>query len=559
MPARTYGDLTVVGQRRFNVLGPLEVWDAQGRPVEVGSAKMRAVLTLLVADAGRTVGFDRIAAALWGDHPPPSATGTVQSHISNLRRLLEPDRSLIVSGPAGYRIDADPQMVDALRLPGLVSEGGRLIEAGEFAAAAALLDEAVQLWRGEPLADLGESAVAVAERVRLAELHLLARERRAAAWARVNRSDEAVAELEALTTEHPLRERLWVRLAEALYLSGRQAEAIEACRVFTLTLREEMGLDPGVELQELQQSLLRQDLSLPEARQQPAVLTLVGRQSERARLSAVMADAGSGNGSVVVLEGEAGIGKTRLAEAATAMASSQGWQVIWSRCADDAGAPSLWPWSQVVSALGGGPLTPPQGRDPDEQRFSLFQQLRQRLETASKRGPLLVVIDDIQAADATSLQLLGLLGRHLDGLRLLVVLTLRTPGEELSPAVVECLATLAREPRAQRLALHGLGEGDVRELISAQVGAPAEEPGAAGLGPYRGQPVLRRRAGRAVAQRAPARGRPAAAALGPRRARAPPCAVAAGHPVTAAPRRTGRSRRRARVAAGGLGTRRRSR
>lgn len=475
--------------RRFAVLGPLEVRDADGRPVELGSAKMRAVLTLLLVGAGRMVSLDRIIETLWGDSPPPSATGTVQSHISNLRRILEPGRvgspTLIVTSPPGYRIAVDPAELDLLLMPSLVAEGARLLEAGDVQSAAAALDQAVGLWRGEPLSDLGDHPVAVGERVRLADLYLLARERRAAAWTSLGRPDEAVAELERLLTEHPLRERIWLRLVEALYASGRQAEALEACRTCTRTLRDELGIDPSADLRELQQAVLRQDLAVPVVRPQASsgavpqrragdgdpgpVRPLVGRRSERSRLQHVMAEVAAGNGAIVVLEGEAGIGKTRLAEAATSMAAAQGWQAVWGRCADDAGAPALWPWTQAVLALGAGPLETPEGADPDLRRFSLFQDLRRRLEAASAQAPVLVVLDDVQAADATSLQLLGLLARHLGGLRVLVVLTVRTLGEELPEALVDCLAGLAREPRAQRVLLAGLSEGDVRELISAQV------------------------------------------------------------------------------------------
>jgi hypothetical protein len=182
----------------------------------------------------------------------------------------------------------------------------------------------------------------------------------------------------------------------------------------------------------------------------PEERPLVGRRAERARLRAALGDVTRGSGAVVVLEGEAGIGKTRLAEAATALAAAQGWRVAWSRCADDAGAPALWPWLQLLDQLGSGPLEVPSGNDPDQSRWSLFQDLRSRLQEAAAQAPLLVVLDDVQAADGTSLQLLSLLARHLDGVRLLVLVTVRTVGEALPVAVLECLAALrgSRAPPA---------------------------------------------------------------------------------------------------------------
>ncbi len=178
--------------------------------------------------------------------------------------------------------------------------------------------------------------------------------------------------------------------------------------------------------------------------------------------------ADSGDGAILVLEGEAGIGKTRLAEAAASMAEAADWRTTWARCADDAGAPPMWAWYQVVSALGGS-LELAEGTDPDQRRFSMFQQLRRELSSASAESPLLLVLDDVQAADATSLQLLGLLARDLAGLRVLLIVTVRTVGEQLQEALVECLAAMSREPRVQRLTLAGLGEADVRELVAAQL------------------------------------------------------------------------------------------
>jgi DNA-binding SARP family transcriptional activator len=464
---------------RFAVLGPLEVRDDTGQPVDLGSPKMRAVLTLLVAENRRVVSVDTLIATLWGDEPPPSATGTIQVHISNLRRLLEPNRtgpgSLIVTSAPGYRIDVDPRDIDLSLLPSLVAQGGDLLENADYATAIDVLEWAAELWRGEPLTDLGQTPYAVAERVRLADLHVLVRERRAVAWTATGRPDEAVAELERLLADHPLREPLWLRLVEALYASGRQAEALEACRTCARTLRDELGIDPSPELRELQQAVLRQDLAPPRQRaprprapEPDPSRPLVGRRAESLRLQTLMNDVAEGDGAIVVLEGEAGIGKTRLAEAAAAMAESAQWRTAWARCADDAGAPALWPWIQAMSALG-ETIELPESGDADQRRFALFQQVRRRLAAAAQEAPLLLVLDDVQAADATSLRLLSLLARDLAGLRVLVVVTVRTVGEELREAVVECLAALSREPRVQRLTVAGLGEEDVRELVAAQL------------------------------------------------------------------------------------------
>ena len=489
---------------RFRVLGPLEVQDASGTVVEVGSPKLRALLALLLLEAGRVVPLDRVVDELWGERPPASATGTVQSYVSNLRRLLEPGHGtgrppeVLLTRAPGYLLDVPAAEVDALALPSLVDEGGRLLAADAPDQARTVLCRALALVRGDPLADLSDGAAAVAARSRLQDLVVLAREHLATADTRLGHPDRAVAALEALVAEHPLRERLWSRLVEALWAAGRQADALEACRTCARMLADELGIDPGPELRALEQAVLRQELPAavrPEVPVVPAPRTagpspappsderpLVGRRGERARLRAALGEVTRGSGAVVVLEGEAGIGKTRLAEAATALAAAQGFRVAWSRCADDAGAPALWPWLQLLDQLDSGTLEVPGGSDPDQSRWSMFQDLRRRLQEAAAQAPLLVVLDDVQAADGTSLQLLGLLARHLDGIRLLVLVTVRTVGEALPTPVLECLAGLAREPRASRLQLSGLGEGDVRELVASRLADDAAGTGrAAGL------------------------------------------------------------------------------
>jgi DNA-binding SARP family transcriptional activator len=481
---------------RFRVLGPLEVSGPDGRPLDVGGGKPRALLTLLLADAGRVVPVDRIVATLWGENPPPTVTGTLQAYVSHLRRVLEPDRgpreapSVLLTRPPGYLLRTDAGELDLLRFPELVEEGDRAVAAGDPAHGVVLLDEALALWRGEPLAELGDQPGAGTDRLRLSELQVRARERRCDALLALGRAEAAVTDLQHLVAEHPLRERLWARLITALYVADRQAEALEAGRRCADLLRDELGIDPGPELRDLEQAVLRQDPKLlerlprprlptdatPPRAPAPSTETLVGRRPELALLQAVAEQVTAGRARVVVLEGEAGIGKTRLAEAAAEVGRAAGWAVAWSRCADDAGAPALWPWTQVLEQLDQGELAPMSGTaedDADAARFRLFQDLRSRLTAAAAR-PVLVVLDDLQGADTTSVQLLGLLARHLPRAPVLLVVTARTVGEELPEAVGDCLARLAREPSATCLRLTGLGEDDVAALLAAQLGSPGD-------------------------------------------------------------------------------------
>jgi DNA-binding SARP family transcriptional activator len=492
---------------RYRVLGPLEVTDPDGNSLDVGGAKPRALLTLLLADVGRVVGIDRIVATLWGDDPPPTVTGTLQAYVSHLRRVLEPDRgpreapAVLLTRPPGYLLRVDPADLDTLRFTELVDEGDRAVEKGDPARGIALLDEALGLWRGEPLTELGDLPNASTDRLRLVELQLRARERRCDALLAIGKADAAATDLQRLVSEHPLRERLWARLVTALYAADRQADALEACRRCAELLRDELGIDPGPELRDLEQAVLRQDPKLLERLPRPSLPapapppirtavpapdaeSLVGRRPELAHLTAVAEQVAAGRPAVVVLEGEAGIGKTRLAEAAAEAGRAAGWSVAWSRCADDAGAPALWPWTQVLEGLGQEQLVPPELRDDDDAdaaRFRLFQDLRARLTAAARSRPTVVVLDDLQGADTTSVQLLGLLARHLPRVPLLVVVTARTVGEQLPEAVSDCLGRLAREPAASRLALTGLAEDDVSALLAEQLGTSGDRTLAAAV------------------------------------------------------------------------------
>ncbi|WP_158579955.1 BTAD domain-containing putative transcriptional regulator [Geodermatophilus marinus] len=478
---------------RYRVLGPLEVTGPDGSPLDVGGAKPRALLALLLAEANRAVAVDRIVSTLWGDEPPPTVTGTLQAYVSHLRRVLEPDRGpreapkVLLTRPPGYLLQVDAADLDTLRFTALVEEGDRAVEVGDPARGVALLDRALELWRGEPLPELGDTPTAATDRLRLTELHVRARERRCDALLAVGRADSAVTDLQRLVVEHPLRERLWARLVTALYAADRQADALDALRRCTELLRDELGIDPGPELRDLERAVLTQDPKLTERLPRPVLSvvpppapvpaaapgaeTLVGREPELAHLRAARDAAAGGRAGVVVLGGEAGIGKTRLAEAAADAGRSAGWSVAWSRCADDAGAPPLWPWTQVLEQLGQAQLDPlPEEADADAARFRLFQDLRARLTAAATR-PVLVVLDDLQGADTTSVQLLGLLARHLPRAPLLVVVTVRTVGEDLPEAVTDCLARLAREPAASRLRLAGLSTDAVAALMAGPLGS----------------------------------------------------------------------------------------
>ena len=240
----------------FRILGPLEVADGD-RSVPLGGGRQRALLALLLTRPNEVVSTDRLADELWGAQPPKAALNTIQYYVSQLRKALDADR--IVTRTPGYLIRIGPEELDLSRFERLVGDGS-----------AEALQEALSLWRGPALGDLAYESFAREEAARLEELRLAAQERRIDADLDAGSSAELVAEIEQLTAEYPLRERLRGQLMLALYRSGRQAEALAAYQAARSTLVEELGIEPGPTLQELERAILRQDPSLDLAIEPPA-------------------------------------------------------------------------------------------------------------------------------------------------------------------------------------------------------------------------------------------------------------------------------------------------
>lgn len=238
----------------IRILGPLEV-RVDAEPVRLGGARQRSVLALLALHAGSAVSLERLVDALWGDSPPATATTAVYGHIAALRKLLGPDA--IATRGDGYVLDVDRDAVDAHRFARLVGEASNRGTAGVD-----LLAEALALWRGEALADVDHDFYGAAELARLAELRLTATEQRIDADLAAGRHAEILAELEGLTLAHPFRERLREQLMRALYQTGRQADALRAYQVGRQVLARELGIEPGVALQELEGRILRHDPTL---------------------------------------------------------------------------------------------------------------------------------------------------------------------------------------------------------------------------------------------------------------------------------------------------------
>ncbi len=242
----------------FRILGPLEVLRDR-EPVALGGQKQRALLGALVVHAGEVVSTDRLLDELWGEHPPRTATTSLQNMVSQLRKLLGAD--VLLTRPPGYVLQAGRDQVDATRFEGLVA-GAR---GAPPADRSRLLREALALWRGPPLADLEFERFAEGESRRLEELRLDALEERIDADLELGLGSELVPELEPLVERHGLRERPRRQLMLALYRSGRQAEALQVYHDARRVLADELGLDPSPALRQLYASILRQEQVLEKA------------------------------------------------------------------------------------------------------------------------------------------------------------------------------------------------------------------------------------------------------------------------------------------------------
>jgi predicted ATPase/DNA-binding SARP family transcriptional activator len=295
----------------------------EGTLLDLGAARVRLLLALLLVRAGEVISADRLVEELWDADPPETGRHTMQSCVYRLRQALGADAWRLETRPPGYQLKVSADELDARRFQELAEQGRDALAGGRPEVAAGLLGEALHLWRGSALADLLDSSALAGERARLEGMRLTVVEDRVEADLAVGRHAALVAELERLVSEHPFRERLWGQLMVALYRAGRQAEALQAFRRAREVLGEELGLEPSPWLSRLQEQILLHDPDLGQpqavgplrpAHNLPAQLTsFVGRRRELADLAGLLATR-----RLITLTGPPGSGKTRLAmEAAT--------------------------------------------------------------------------------------------------------------------------------------------------------------------------------------------------------------------------------------------------
>jgi DNA-binding SARP family transcriptional activator len=486
----------------FQILGPLEVGE-RNRTVALGGAKQRAVLAILLLHRGEVVPSERLIDELWGEHLPATAAKTLHGYISHLRKAL--GAGVLETVGHGYRLAVAPDQFDVEQFERLAAEGRDALAAADAATAVDRLRRALGLWRGPALVDFAYEPFAQTEIGRLEDARLGVVEDRIDADLALGRHAEVAGELEALIAEHPYRERLRAHLMLALYRGGRQADALEAFQDARRSLVEELGIEPSRELRELHQAIVEQDPQLDrravsrvsgagdEARP-PAVF--VGRERELRELGGALEDCLGGHGRLILITGEPGIGKSRLAEELSREARNRGALVLVGRCWEAGGAPAFWPWVQsfrsyvrevdadrLVAQLGGDaadlatilpelsevvPEKPASAAvDPDGARFRLFHATAEFLRRASHDRPIVIVLDDLHAADTPSLLLLQFLAREMRTMHVLLAAAMRDVDPVPGDAMTAMLAEITREPVTRRISIVGLSEAAVAEYVDA--------------------------------------------------------------------------------------------
>lgn len=477
----------------IGILGPV-VATRGGQPIDLGGLQPRSILALLVLARGDALPADRLMDALWGENPTPSATSTLHSHISRLRgRLKSSESSVIVRQGTGYLLDVPRDAVDAWRFERMLSEVAGLPPAQR----AAHLGSALALWRGPALVDHPDDDWALGEAARLDGLRQVARDQLLTARLDAGEHRVLVPELERLTSEDPLHEEYWRLLVLALYRSSRQADALAALRRAREVLADELGVDPGPALRQLEADVLAQspdleaptEVSAPEPVQRVAATTssdlLVDRDAELAQVHRCLQAAREGEGAFVVFEGPAGIGKTRLLAETRRLAAAEGFRVLEARGSAMEHEFGFGVVRQLLDPLLGDPGTSDLlddlggsvaavfDRAEEPAAIDAYRQL-QGLARLLAHGvgdrPALLSVDDLHEVDISSLRFLAFVLKRLSGARTVIAGTLRTgeqhPDERL-------LAEITGDPHTVQVRPRRLSAQASAELVRSRLGQDA--------------------------------------------------------------------------------------
>ncbi|WP_067701700.1 BTAD domain-containing putative transcriptional regulator [Nocardia jejuensis] len=481
----------------LRVLGPLRL-SVSGRDAALGTPMQRAVLGRLVVARGQVVSTERLVEDLWAGQPPAKAAAVLQVHIHTLRRLFEPDRQrrapsrFIVSESSGYALKIAENAVDAWHFEEQLRTYQELISNPETrpdpVRRRVLLETAMSEWHGPALEAFAGADWAAAEANRLTDLYLTAVELDAHTKLELGRSGEVVLGLRQLFEERPGREGLVRLLALAQYRLGQQLEALTTIRRSREFLASEFGVDPGPALRRLETAILTHatELTPPSPRQTdtrrgeagpapavqhpPPAATLrdsdipfaTGYSAELSELQSIAEQVRGGRLRLAWVAGEAGIGKTTLAETALSALAGTGWTIASGSCPEIDGAPMAWAWSEILADLDAGTSAGAQPHTGDA--FTLSRTIAERCRSAATSAPVVLLLEDAHRADNATLQVLRQVTNWLREAPVLVLVTTRR--SEAGPGVHNTAAALA-QLTAVWLELGGLDLAGTRQTALA--------------------------------------------------------------------------------------------
>jgi DNA-binding SARP family transcriptional activator len=501
---------------RLQILGPLRVW-RDGVEVAPGPRQQAHLLALLLARQGQQTSIGDLIEMTWGQDPPASALNVVHKYVGSLRRLLEPRLppreagSYLLRRGNGYVCAAGPDVFDLARFRELVGEAAVALSAQDYDAAHRHQVEALGLWAGPAGADVTQGPESMSIFAGLNQELFAACVGAAELSVSLGRPGSVLSPLHLAASLAPLHEPVQASLMVALAAAGHQAEALSVFGTVRSRLADELGIDPGPALQGALQRVLSQTVT-PQAAQATARVParvareaappvteevtptpgFIGRAEELRILGSAVAPVFDGGSAIVLIDGEPGAGKTRILEEVAAGAGRCGAVVLWGHCLEGDGAPSMWPWVEVARRLLDSLST--EAREPwlagevgslvghhdddllagpaisdSNRQFRLFDDVTGLMGTVSSRGPVILILDDLQWADATSLKLFEHVAGRLPGGAVLAG-AFRNRGPEPTRLLARTLAAASRLRGHRRVPLGRLAPVEVGELVRRETG-----------------------------------------------------------------------------------------